>query len=818
MQQPIFVQPEFQCAISNQIMIDPVTLVVTGQMYEREEIETWLANNDTCPMTKAVLNGNKTTTSIPVFKTMISSFLQQNPILWEDNNPTGHTVYESEKLKQQLITALETDDANNVSIFLSKDPRFLKEDKDIKDKKNLLMLACEKASLNILRISINKIQSSPYPWVTKIREYPLVKKDNGLSLFLTVAHKLGFEGAQLMAETLGWEQSDFQKLLDYAIENNDIQIAEIALRFGSVATEKLLNKAYSTKSTEMAKVLLSAGAPIDIEDNQGNDLLMISIKEGYTEISLFLILNLSDQIHPNKLNESGESALHIAVQTKNANVINALCKHPKIDINQPKSNGDTALHIAVKNRDLNTAKLLVQHKADMDIKTSDTGNKKTASEIADQNNDIDMQKFLILLGAKIDDLLLKAISEDKKGLIQFLLTEAIQFVNPNIAGSGGKTALMLAAEKKQTETISLLLNHPKINIYQTDSDGNKALHYAAEGNHQEGVKMLMKKGSSIKDKNCSQKTPLQLAQEKGFQALSVWMEGKHRAKKIKPFLKPLKLEIESQKEKLTEQEKTIKNQQVKIAELEKSQKEMILTKERKILKKQEQERVYQQARDRQRQEEIRREKIRLKKDPFVAALLKGDIETAKKLESEGASLTAHNTEGIYPLAAAVYSCNLELVRYIEGKLKDKATEQWAKVDPIKANESINSQMPTELPINSTYRQLGKWYIKHNGMSWCGVYDREALKKMGKKKWNISWRGNGWDDDSKVNVYACWDWRKKIWNEGLASDWDKEDSGVLYAPSFKVHQDVVMSIRQQLDELKYDVSTKAKKSLSVQKFA
>ena len=115
----------------------------------------------------------------------------------------------------------------------------------------------------------------------------------------------------------------------------------------------------------------------------------------------------------------------------------------------------------------------------------------------------------------------------------------------------------------------------------------------------------------------------------------------------------------------------------------------------------------------------------LKQNQLVAALLKGDFESVKKLESQDTSFLYPNKDNIYPLVAAVYGMNLELVRYIEEKLKETATEQWQKVNIEIFKNKLENQMPTYLTQN-TSGELGKWYIKHKNASWCETYDLNAL--------------------------------------------------------------------------------------------
>ncbi len=92
---------------------------------------------------------------------------------------------------------------------------------------------------------------------------------------------------------------------------------------------------------------------------------------------------------------------------------------------------------------------------------------------------------------------------------------------------------------------------------------------------------------------------------------------------------------------------------------------------------------------------------------------------------------------MYPLAAAVYGTNLELVKYVEKRLNDPAEEHWLKVDFRLAHEKIDGQMPMKID-EVTYKSLGDWYIKHSeGFQWTVKYDASCLEVDKCKLWQES---------------------------------------------------------------------------------
>lgn len=73
---PDNIPEEFLCPITTEIMSDPVMLS-DGQVYEKKAIQKWLANNNTSPLTKIVVDKNML---IPCFslRKLIQKFIEDN--------------------------------------------------------------------------------------------------------------------------------------------------------------------------------------------------------------------------------------------------------------------------------------------------------------------------------------------------------------------------------------------------------------------------------------------------------------------------------------------------------------------------------------------------------------------------------------------------------------------------------------------------------------------------------------------------------------------------------------------------------------------
>lgn len=201
-----------------------------------------------------------------------------------------------------------------------------------------------------------------------------------------------------------------------------------------------------------------------------------------------------------------------------------------------------------------------------------------------------------------------------------------------------------------------------------------------------------------------------------------------------------------------------------------------------------------------------------KQNALIDYLLRGDLEGAKQSESEGASFLYRNKHSIYPLVAAVYGTNLEALKYIEGKLKKEEAElQWSEVFLERAKKEIASEMPRELSVGATQRELAEWYENSGLEKMQGVYNALCLKIEGFDKWDslggcesfwgrAAWtrkQGRSWNDPPNIDLMimdrAC-----------------QSGRGNLFLPSRWTHDAVVNQIRNQINELKKLVETKVVK--------
>lgn len=190
---------------------------------------------------------------------------------------------------------------------------------------------------------------------------------------------------------------------------------------------------YSTSTLDTVKLLLEAGADVNIKDMVGYTVLMCVTVCSFTKIiSLLLELN---NILPNLQDNKGKTALMYAVRhpEKIGNIernVEIFLKCDKVDVNLQDNDGVTALHIACKfsntTSTVNTVKLLLSN-----------------------TNSICNPNIQNRLGSTaLHDACVSLSEETVKLLLELELT------NPNIQDNNGRTPLHLLLIKLRDETLS----------------------------------------------------------------------------------------------------------------------------------------------------------------------------------------------------------------------------------------------------------------------------------------------------------------------------------------------------------------------------
>jgi U-box domain len=702
-------------------MVDPVMLVESGNTYEREAILAWLEKKKTDPLTNKEIK-NEMIVANHIVKSMISSFLQ------EHNNEFIEDTYLPNSLIQGLIDAMKKNDLKTFSDVLGKDPRLL--NKDLQEEKNILMLGCESASLEILSIILTKLGAS-------LLNFPGVKEDKGLALFLTACQRflkesqdLGLKAAKILAKAFQWEPTDIQILFDTALKNNDMDMTQIALLMGAdtsnlqmkaidkkqnelQAKEKegeqgssslqLLNLATTQKETEILTNKLALKEKIGIEnlknsqEEKSKNVEKISFP-AHTNLAVDLVVKpriaevpeeLSFFIVPSEIIDEQKGILReIKEKQRKHNEekkFQAPQEQEKLEKHRKIQQTQGPFITALLEGDLEKAKELEQQGASL-TEPNEQGLYPLVAAVYGTNLEAveyienKLQENAILQWKQVDSE--KAKKEIESEMPEELKAEATR---EDLMSWYSKVSGQKKYCKRYDESCSLRLNGKS--WYIPDWSGRSG-----------DFRLVLVKNKIINKWPETEEIRAQIV----LPSCSIHNEV---VKQIREQLEKLrqKIEIYTIKQPVTTENTytpiitTITTLQITKPKLTSQQQEL--------------------------------------QDLFIAALRAGDLEKAKRLVGEeGCLLLYPNKEGIYPLAAAVYGANWEAVKYIENELGfEESGKQWLGVNAKKALDIVD-EAPSELRKEATYKELSQWFLASRG-NWCKIYDRECLKREGRKAWS-----------------------------------------------------------------------------------
>ena len=311
-------------------------------------------------------------------------------------------------------------------------------------------------------------------------------------------------------------------------------------------------------------VLLVNGADVEIEDDRGENALMIAAQVGYID-GLQILLNAGAKIN-SKSHVRGHTALMQAAQWEETECLRILLKSGA-DIDLKSNKLVTALMYAAMYGNVECVKVLVSHGADVNARSISHSNALMHAAAAGHSNCIqpllsggseingkdsdgltalmeaarrgrtECLRILLANGADVNlksnssltALVYAAICRNT-GCAELLINQGnalnhaaaaglINFIMLLLRGTGSKinakdtngiTALMKAAHLGQTEYLQILLtNGANVNLKSNSS--LTALMYAAMGGNAGCVEILLNKGADINMKDEEGHTPLMVA-------------------------------------------------------------------------------------------------------------------------------------------------------------------------------------------------------------------------------------------------------------------------------------------------------------------
>ena len=215
-----------------------------------------------------------------------------------------------------------------------------------------------------------------------------------------------------------------------------------------------LHAAAANKATDVAQVLIDAGADIDAMDIEGRAPLYFACASGALDVVKMLVRAGADDV--------GGTCLTQAASCGHTETVRYLLCLPEVDVNRRDDDLKTALHSAVEHAHTDVLQVLIDAGADTNTQTN-YGVNHSPLHTACIMETLDMVKMLVRAGAGV-----------------------------RATDTNGSTCLHFAAKLGRTETVRYLVGLPEVELNHRDTEKNyTALQYAVECNHTDVEQVLL---------------------------------------------------------------------------------------------------------------------------------------------------------------------------------------------------------------------------------------------------------------------------------------------------------------------------------------
>ena len=233
-----------------------------------------------------------------------------------------------------------------------------------------------------------------------------------------------------------------------------VGLPHVDVNHRSSANFTVLHSAAANKETDVAQVLIDAGADIDARDNEGHAPLYFACASGAFDVVKMLVRAGAD--------DGGGTCLTQAANCGHTEVVRYLVGLPEVDVNRRDDDFKTALHCAVENAHTDVVQVLIDAGADPTTSTN-YGVNRSPLHTACILETLDMVKMLVRAGAGV-----------------------------RATDTNGSTCLHFAAKFGRTETVRYLVGLPEVELNHRDTEKNyTALQYAVEDNHTDVEQVLL---------------------------------------------------------------------------------------------------------------------------------------------------------------------------------------------------------------------------------------------------------------------------------------------------------------------------------------
>ena len=446
---------EFECPITHQIMMDPVT-ADDGHSYEREAIEQWFReHHNRSPITNEAISTN-----------LVDNHALRNVIQdWQETK----RKYEMNAgaLAGRLCNASTKEKAMD---YIRRISELIENSNCVVD--DMFLNICRKATVFDETILADGVQATLAALVAQC-EHKIHEQEVSMLLY-----NASVEGdVSKVTEILNREGVDVnsinrndkgQTALIVASRHGHLSVVEVLLKANGIRVNQGASGGFTALfiasqegHLEVVEVLLSK-SDIDVNkpDEDGCTPLLIASFKGHVEIVQTLLTR--DDIDVNKSSEeNGITPLWVASAECHPECVKALLANKNIDVNKPHNDGRTPLW-----------------------KASAKGHVEIVQSLLTRD-DIDVNK------PKKNGCtpLYMAAQKGHFEIVQTLLTR--DDIDVNKPTNTGCTPLFMAAQKGHVQIVQTLLTRDDIDVNKPTKDGVSPFFVASQQDHVEIVTLLL---------------------------------------------------------------------------------------------------------------------------------------------------------------------------------------------------------------------------------------------------------------------------------------------------------------------------------------
>jgi len=305
-----------------------------------------------------------------------------------------------------------------------------------------------------------------------------------------------------------------QTILMWTIENGMEKVAQMLKNYGlkldPATAAKMLREAVAKENTIKLRGLLPFVVDVNPVYEDGFTPLWYAAIKGRTDIAEML---LSAGADPNVKDKNKKSLLTYSLETRKFDLANRLIEY-KATLSVQESNYLLQKGVAIGDADL--VRVVLKSGANVNQKFDDG---MTPIWIAAFNNNREMVQILAAAGANINSkdnegrtVLMWAIENNRKELAQVILANG---ANVNLLDNRKRTALSIAIEKNNLPMVDLLLRY-KAQVNIKDENGNTPLIVATATGNFPMVQILVNGGATVNTEDKMGNTPLIIAIHKNY--------------------------------------------------------------------------------------------------------------------------------------------------------------------------------------------------------------------------------------------------------------------------------------------------------------